>query len=401
MNRLFSLSRTLWSLLWGISWVLLLHPLFRRKAASSVWVVGGHRGRHYGDNSAAVEAEARRQGIEIVWLANPALAQELRAQGINVLVRQSFAARKAISTAGLLIYSHGEDDLDLQLILLRGRTAPRVYLDHCMCTLKAGGMTDPTLLSAPWPIRSFRTWLLTRWDYVLCASEEVRRNFHKCYPMNPLSPDRARLGGGAHLDAWKKGLEIGEKRQIYWFPTFRETSLGRSRLGAIIRAVTQDARLRDWLERNSYRLLIGTHVNSKETPLDLSEPFSLSPLISLTEDARESELLISDYSGIVYDFLLLQRPQVLFAFDLADYVKRRHLFGRYEDRDFALHARTPEELVEIITSEAWRDPLLRERAAEHRARSLPPPADSYARLCVLELRKIQQKNGSSPAVPPA
>lgn len=339
-----------------------------------------------------------------MWVANPTLARQLRAEGLSALDRHSLKARIAISTAGLLIYSHGEDDLDLLLILLRKRTAPRVYLDHCMCSLKAGGMTDPTLLSAAWPIRSVRTWLLTRWDYVLCASEEVRQNFRQCYPMNPLSPDRARLGGGAHLDEWQKGLQSEEKRQIYWFPTFRETPRGRSQLHAVIETVTQDARLRDWLERNSYRLLIGTHVNAEEAPLNLSEPFSLSPLRSLTEDARQSELLISDYSGIVYDFLLLERPQILFAFDLHDYTKRRHLFGKYEDRDFALHPRTPEELVQVIVSEAWRDPLLRKRASEHRLRSLPPRAQSYASLSVLELCRIQElierRSGTGISQPP-
>lgn len=396
MSQLFSLFRALWSFLWGLWWVLLLHPLFRLRTPSSVWVIGGHRGRHYGDNSAAVEAEARRQGKEIVWVANPTLAEQLRAQGIRAVDRHSWKARKAISTAGLLIYSHGEDDLDLLLILLRQRTAPRVYLDHCMCTLKAGGMTDPTLLSTAWPLRSVRTWLLTRWDYVLCASEEVRKNFYQCYPMNPLSPDRARLGGGAHLDDWQKGLESEVKRQIYWFPTFRETPQGRSQLHAVIETVTQDARLRDWLERNSYRLLIGTHVNAKEAPPNLSEPFSLSPLHSLTEDARQSELLISDYSGVVYDFLLLERPQILFAFDLSDYTKRRHLFGKYEERDFALHPRTPEQLVQMLISEAWRDPLLRKRASAHRLRSLPQAAQSYARLSVLELCKVQDIISKNP-----
>lgn len=391
MSRILSYARTVWSLLWGMLWVTALHPAWRRRHASPHWVIGGHRGRHYGDNSAAVEAEARRQGKEVVWIANPELAERLARQGVTVLVRHSLAARKAISTASLLIYSHGEDDLDLLQIWLRGRTAPRVYLDHCMCTLKAGGMTEPSLLSAPWPIRLAKTWLLTRWDYVLCASEEVRKNFHDCYPMNPLSPDRARLSGGAHLDEWQKGLKAPPKRQIYWFPTFRETPKARAQLRATMRAVISDARLRNWLQTNSYRFLIGVHINSNEKTLAPSEPFALAPLESLTRDVSESELFISDYSGVVYDFLLLERPQILFAFDLEDYKKHRHLFGTYEDRDFALHPRTAPELVEILTTETWRDPRLRERAAQHRARSLPPPRESYAEASVTELCVIASR----------
>lgn len=304
------------------------------------------------------------------------------------LVRHSLGARKAISTASLLIYSHGEDDLDLLQILLRGRTAPRIYLDHCMCTLKAGGMTEPSLRAAPWPIRQVRTWLVTRWDYVLCASEEIRRNFHDCYPINPLSEERARLSGGAHLDAWLEGGKTPPQRQIYWFPTFRETPEARARLMATIQTVVNDPRLRDWLKEKSYRFLLGTHINSGEKALDLREPFVLAPLDSLTHDVSASELLISDYSGVIYDFLLLERPQILFAFDLEDYTKRRHLFGTYENRDFALHPRTPTELVDLLTTEAWRDPRLAERATVHRIRSLPPKMESYARASVNELCAI-------------
>lgn len=388
MSRIYSFSRAVWSLIWGVFWIAVLHPYFRRVAPGSHWVIGGHRGRHYGDNSAAVEAEARRQGKQIFWLANPELSGQLGELGVATLVRHSWAARKAISRASLLIYSHGEDDLDLLQILLRGRTAPRIYLDHCMCTLKAGGMTEPTLLAAPWPIRKVREWLLTRWDYVLCASEEVRRNFHECYPMNPLSKERARLSGGAHLDEWQKGREFPPKRQIYWFPTFRESAAARARLLATIEAVVSDAHLKTWLEANSYRLFVGTHINSGEKALCLKEPFVLAQLESLTRDVRESELFISDYSGIVYDFLMLERPQILFAFDLEDYTKRRHLFGRYEDRDFALHPRTAAELIEMVTTEKWRDPKLAERATAHRLRSLPAPTESYAKASVDELGAI-------------
>lgn len=169
----------------------------------------------------------------------------------------------------------------------------------------------------------------------------------------------------------------------------------------MIQTVSNDVRLKHWLEESSYRLLIGTHINSNEAPLNVQEPFSLAPLQTLTEDARESELFISDYSGTIYDFLLLGRPQILFAFDLSDYLKRRYLFGKYEERDFALHASSSEELVELLISEAWKSPLLRARAAEHRARSLPPAAESYARLSVNELSEIHAEAQRTAISPPA
>lgn len=290
--------------------------------------------------------------------------------------------------ATALIYSHGEDDLDLQLILLRGRTAPRVYLGHSLSLMKAGGVTEPALIEAIAPIRAFRTWLITRWDYVLCASEEERKNFKLCYPMNPVGEGSTGLGGGAHLDEWQIGASEKPKKQIYWFPTFRETQEDKRRLAETIGSVVGSSKLRRWLIDHDYSFLIGSHINAQMPLEGLSPPFGAAPLSRLVGDVRASELLISDYSGVLYDFLVLERSQILFAFDFDSYTKRRVLYGDYQSRDFALHPRTADELVDCIVSERWRDEKLTFAAKRHREKSLPPKAESYARISVSEIERL-------------
>jgi len=390
MARISSLLLSFWSLCWGLAWVTFLHPLWKRKSEQPLWVIGGHRGRHYGDNSAAVEAEARRQGKTVIWIANRELVGSLRSRGLTVLPRQSFRARRAISAASVLIYSHGEDDLDLQLILLRGRTAPRIYLGHSLSLMKAGGVTEPALSQALAPIRVFRTWLVTRWDFVLCASEEERENFRLCYPMNPIGTGHAGLGGGAHLDEWQLGAQEEPKKQIYWFPTFRESTLDKTRLEETVAQVVSSPELRVWLMEQGYTFLIGTHINARRPTPEVAPPFQLAPLSRLVSDVRSSELLISDYSGVLYDFLLLERPQILFAFDFEEYTNKRVLYGDYMARDFALHPRTTRELIQDIVSERWRDPELMAAAKRHRERSLPPRAASYAKISVDEIARLTE-----------
>jgi hypothetical protein len=308
--------------------------------------------------------------------------------GLTVVARQSWAARRAISKASVLIYSHGEDDLDLQLILLRGRTAPRIYLGHSLSLMKAGGVTEPALARAIAPVKAFRTWLVTRWDFVLCASEEERENFKLCYPMNPTDHRRALLGGGAHLDEWQIGARTPPKKQIYWFPTFRESEEDKTRLAETIAAVVGSPELRKWLVDHDYSFLIGSHINARKSTEDFAPPFFVAPLSRLVSDVRSSELLISDYSGVLYDFLLLERPQILFAFDFDAYTKKRVLYGDYQSRNFALHPRTTPELVDDIVSERWRAETLRIAANHHRTKSLPPPAESYARISVEEIARL-------------
>jgi hypothetical protein len=385
-SRIAAAASTAWSLLSGLVWVAVLHPIWRLRSHTQPrhWVVGGHRGRLYGDNAAGVEGEARRQGKRVFWIANRNAAASIRRQGANVLIRGSWAARRAISQAQALIYSHGEDDLDLVMLLLRGRTATRIYLGHCLSLLKAGGVADPVLERASAPLRWLKTWLLTRWDFVLCASHEELANLARTYPMNR----GFRLGGGAHLDAWQKDADKAPLRRIYWFPTFRDTAKDADRLQAVIREVTQSKILHEWLREHDYEFLLGTHINSQENRPDLVPPMRTASLTQLVDDIRSSELLISDYSGVLFDFLLLERPQILFAFDLDDYLRHRHLYLDYTTLKFGLHPKTAAELVEVIVSGAWRSEVLQRAAKERRAQSLPPPAESFAAQSVRAIEEL-------------
>jgi CDP-glycerol glycerophosphotransferase (TagB/SpsB family) len=113
----------------------------------------------------------------------------------------------------------------------------------------------------------------------------------------------------------------------------------------------------------------------------------------LVEDASQSELLISDYSGIVYDFLLLERPQVHFVFDLNDYLSRRALFTRHRDMHFALQVESLDELLDCLTSEAWRSPDLVEAARRERERCLPERTTDFAQRSVEAIDGLLQERG--------
>jgi CDP-glycerol glycerophosphotransferase (TagB/SpsB family) len=91
---------------------------------------------------------------------------------------------------------------------------------------------------------------------------------------------------------------------------------------------------------------------------------------------------------VLFDFLLLGRPQLLFAFDLATYQENRELYVDYDALDFGLHPRTTPELVEMITSGAWRSSELTAQARARRARSLPEDKESFAAESV---RVIEQQ----------
>lgn len=75
------------------------------------------------------------------------------------------------------------------------------------------------------------------------------------------------------------------------------------------------------------------------------------------------DLLITDYSSIVFEFSTLDRPMLFFAYDLEDYIASRDFYVRYEEFVPGRIVRTFDELVDAIRREDYGT----ERLASFRA----------------------------------
>lgn len=122
--------------------------------------------------------------------------------------------------------------------------------------------------------------------------EDVRERFYREYP-------------GA------KG-----KKVILWAPTFRGNAGNPSACGE--KAV--DA-LKEKLS-DSYFLIksLHPHMRPKDSP---------PPKLTAEELLAVTDLLITDYSSILFDYLIFRRPLVLFAPDLEEYLKERGFYMDY------------------------------------------------------------------------
>ncbi len=341
----------------------MLVPAMLTRSPDRPWVIGGHGGRAYMDNSAALHAHAVDAGQPVIWIAgNRRLADDLRAKGYEVRRRGSAAARWALLTAPAVIYSHGEDDVELYGILLRRVLGERIYLNHCMNHLKAGQHYTPAADSRRGPGRWMYNLLVTDFDHLLACTEAERANFELSFPHRK---ERIQLGGGAHVDGWMRMRESAHDGSILYFPTFREGNEAQLRLEDTIEELAASDQLTEWLRATSRRMYIVTHTNTRVRPLQVAEPFALAPPERLLELAARSALLISDYSGVTFDYFALNRPIMLFPFDLASYLTKRRLYVEYSELDFAMHATTPERLIELLTNESWLDDT---RVAEGRDR---------------------------------
>ena len=379
MARLREVAETITAALaWGF--LLLVAPFarWRRAVPETPWVISGHRGRIYEDNAGALhDYMVRETSQPVVWISgSEEVTAKLRAEGRRVLARGSFAARWAIMSAPVLLYSHGEDDLDPAMILLRGRTGLRIYLNHSQNHIKAGEYYTTRYESLRgWAKRLFE-WRVTDFDVLLCSSERERANFRLSYPHRA---DRILLGGGAHCDDFLRHRHQPAGGSLYYFPTFRDTAEGQVALDGVLRELVGSEELRAWLLREGLRLHIGAHINAGAHDLKVAEPFVLFPVSRLKEGLFECQAFISDYSGLLADFLPFERPTIFFPFDREDYLRFRRLYVDYEAFAHGPLVTTSADLIELLVSERWRDMTpYAARRAFWRAEIFPTMEPTYA-----------------------
>ncbi len=107
------------------------------------------------------------------------------------------------------------------------------------------------------------------------------------------------------------------------------------------------------------------------TPLDIPMAYadriidgSTSP-IDINDVLFATDLLITDYSSVVFEFSTMDRPMLFFADDLDEYVASRDFYVRYEDFVPGRIVRTFADLLDAIRREDYQVERLAAFRAEH------------------------------------
>lgn len=347
-------STKTWHFLKALWFVMIMKPILSPFIqVRGYWVISGHRGRDYQDNSACLHAYVSdHTEQEIIWITkSPTNYQSLKDQGYRVLKKNSIAARLAILQASRLIYSHGEDDLDSHLIYWLKLPGIKVYLNHCLNLTKTGQMAQKSVAQmSTKQVHAFQK-KITRFDYLLASSEIERDYFMRSFLAQET---QYLLGGGAHLDPFFKLRGKAPSRTILYFPTFRDDSQGQSDLEAMMSQIMSHSVLKQWLQENGYRFVICHHINTQinSNPKEVQPYFELRPSSDIMNLMQECELFISDYSGLIADYLILDKAFVAFPYDLEHYLTMRSFYTEYKEIAYGPIVYQLEDLVEIITNKS-------------------------------------------------
>lgn len=362
-------------------------------------VLGAWLGKRFADNPRYLaEHLARvRPGLRLTWIGEPSVAASIPAGSpIRFLPIDSWAARREQLRAGTCFITHGMEDLG-RLSLMRG--AVRFYLGHGLA-IKRMGFRDPP--GMPWLRRAIAR-VLRRPDR--CTLHSVSGEAHREkllaeYASLDIRPEEIAPTGQPRVDfLLRAGADdvaaIRERlfraigaapaaRIVLYLPTFRRKGARQFSFldagdGEAVRAALEP-RL---AERDAILVEKGhfTEVLRGESRSGAGGR-RIVRLGAADFDTQElllvADVLLTDYSGCYVDYLVLDRPIVHFAYDLAE----------YETRDRSLHL----PLATVAGGEIARDLAALVPAL---VAALDRPGDTAVRRSELRAWMATFENGSA------
>ena len=144
--------------------------------------------------------------------------------------------------------------------------------------------------------------------------------------------------------------QIKGKKIILYAPTFRGV-VGKAKAPdrLDVRALAENL-------SSEYVLLIKHHGLSKDVPPipeELKDNFAFDlntdNVLNIDELLAVSDILITDYSSVAFEFAITERPILFFVYDLEDYIEQRGLYFDFEKEAPGPLCRTTEDIVRYIS----------------------------------------------------
>ncbi|PCK33633.1 CDP-glycerol glycerophosphotransferase family protein [Pseudoalteromonas piscicida] len=274
------------------------------------------------DNPKYLMKHCLELGRECVWVQigdkgiGELLLLKKRYPNLKLIYKKQFIKSQFyISRANLVFVSHSFYDAGSFLC----KTGKVVNLWHGVALKKMGydSSSDLTGFLSRLPDNPY---LVN--DFVIVANDDSKSHMQSCMQ---LPPDRILNLGQPRNDIFlnidiKLAEKEGNKASIFLYaPTFRENDekakeIYSSLVDSFLERAPENAKLILRLHPNNLHL-------AKE--LNMSERVSLSNIDDVQDELLSVDVLISDYSSIVFDFALTKRPIVIYAPDKVEYFKER------------------------------------------------------------------------------
>ena len=330
---------------------------------------GAWRGQLYSDNAKAFFEYVLQVHPEIhaVWITrNKKIYEELKGKCLPVQMRFSLRGILAIAQAGVAFETEGDQDI-----------SPLMNKKTIVFQLWHGAITPKR---ANW--KGFNEQAERKKTNYWIASSDI--GVYVLKELFDISDNHTIITGFPRNDIFsaphKKSDVIVELETLYpnskkiiYMPTHRNFGT-EGRFFSEEEMISVDSALRE----NNIVMLIKPHFHELKNYKSMENKFSNIVIAKDQEKYSDVysylcdfDLLISDYSSIIYDFLSAKKPIVLFTFDIEHYRSSdAGLFEFYEEMPVGPFCNTWEDVVSNVVTmlhdnSQWRDILEERRKVFH------------------------------------
>lgn len=340
------------------------------------WVFGATRGFRDNPKYLYIEASEKHQEIETIWISRiKSDVEYLRGKGLKAYYWLSLRGLYHTLTAGVAVCDHTLANINEFLLggsyyvnLWHGSSVKRVRWQNAEIFVKEFNLKNENEMRTSFTFKMMQYQTLFKGpDFCLAPSTIQAKEFFAPMMDIPLENcvvgvfPRSQLliaGKGAALDFIKKnesretldfveGLKKFNKVYVY-MPTWR-----RTKSDFIASSGIDWKKLNGVLCKRNELLILKLHPFTK---LNMDKVSAYSNIMTYPSKSDVYtvlpfiDCLITDYSSIYTDFLMMNKEIILFVFDYEDYVQNSNDLGEYDKYYVGKRAYNFAQLLQIIES---------------------------------------------------
>lgn len=309
--------------------------IWRKKNNNKYWVIGGHLGQIYDDNSKAFfEYMIENTDKDIYWVLNKNSIAETQIKfKEKVLYRGSIRSYLYCYQAECIIVSHCLADVIPIFYKMKSKFRFfSIYLEHGILGFKKV-YSDENYYS--------------QFD-IICTVSQFEKKIKK--DNFKVDESKLKLTGLTRYDS----LKIGHRGNgnILLMLTWREYKDNTEYVSKVISLLTND-KLQKMLKIKKIYMNVVLHSFMHKYYEEINKVKSDNIIIlpkesNIQEQLISNSLLITDYSSVSWDFAYMKKPVIFYQFDLERYLSVRGSYINLRDELFGAKVTSEEELIELI-----------------------------------------------------
>lgn len=293
----------------------LLFDLVDKLVCKKKYIVFSARAaKGYADNSKILYEKFIQEGIEEVFYFTKN-KNELRKIPKNGIYAYSIKAIYIMLKSRILVFTHGSNDF---FPYSPSKHPNRIFIN----LFHAIAVKNVDITATPKGLRETR-----KWDYFVVSSE-----FEQEYIKNQLLLKDSQMLNFGHprndiLIKKPKLEKQNETKLVLYAPTFRDTNITKLFPFKDVELQSLD----DFLNENDIKIMIRLHINEELKYKEDRKYQNLKNIYfegsdkipSINDFLHNVDMLISDYSSITLDYLLLNKPIAYIPYDYEKYNEER------------------------------------------------------------------------------